>query len=257
MNRFLRFPAALAVILVTILKFSAVSAEEVKLSVGWIDWAPYKVESKGMLTGLDVELINAIFNEAELKPDYVKVPWKRTLLMVKDGSLDVATSALKTKEREVYAHFSDSYRKEEAILYVQSGKGSLWNIKKLEDIRHLEFKLGITRGYSYGDKFDSLMKLPEFRKNIEIVNVEIQNFRKLKTGRIDGLINEIFTTRPILEKYNLLDSIEPYPLTVYSKNVHVMFSKASTNLGIVNRFNRALKKLTENGDLEAIEKRYR
>ncbi|MCP4161995.1 MAG: transporter substrate-binding domain-containing protein [Deltaproteobacteria bacterium] len=61
-----------------------------KYSIGWEPWSPYQYkDSKGKVTGLDIELITAIMNNVKFSVTYKERPWKRLLYEVETGKTDL------------------------------------------------------------------------------------------------------------------------------------------------------------------------
>jgi polar amino acid transport system substrate-binding protein len=84
------------------------------LKCGWYLWDPYqylvvKPEVK-RLTGLDVQLVRAVFARMGYEVTYEEVGWKQHQLDVKNGARDIAAGAFKNPERAEYAYFSMPYR---------------------------------------------------------------------------------------------------------------------------------------------------
>lgn len=87
------------------------------------DWQPYQYRNdKQEVTGLDVELMQAIFENMGYQVALTEIPWKRHLNNVESGRTNLAASASKTPEREQYVYFSDPYRTESVVMYIRVGR---------------------------------------------------------------------------------------------------------------------------------------
>jgi polar amino acid transport system substrate-binding protein len=231
-----------------------VLAEE--LSFGWEDWQPYQYkDSDGQVTGLDIELSQAIFGNFDYQLALQEMPWKRHLNSIEDGSTDIAASASKTPEREEYALFSDPYRTESAVMYIRKADAGIYKFDSLEDIIGSEFKLAVTRGYYYGEEFGELMKNSEFKKNIREVNDNQLAQRQLSLNRVDGFLEDPIAATLELKEEGLLDKVEIL-MPVYSDNIYIMFSKKSVSPDIVKSFNSSLAELRANGVYDQIMNKY-
>ena len=75
--------------------------------IGWEPWEPYQyLDENKQLVGLDIELIQSVANIAGCKTKYIKIAsWKRNLIELAKGNLDLAIAASKTVERQEFAQF--------------------------------------------------------------------------------------------------------------------------------------------------------
>ena len=73
---------------------------------------------------------------------------------------------------------------------------------------------------------------------------------------MNGFIGDIYAGIAMLKKEGVRDRFEIHPVPVSSAKIHVMFSKKSCTQKEVDRFNKALKKLQDNGHLKNIMSKY-
>jgi len=232
-------------------------AEKQLFTIGWEPWKPYQyINANNQLTGLDVELVQAIFKKMNCKLNYKNIFWKSLLSAIRRGKIDLAASASKSSQRKTYAHFSTPYRKEENVIFVLKGRSQKFPLKKLSDIAHFKFLLGITNGYFYCDSLEKLMKQKKFSAYVQSVKKDEMNITKTLKQRIDGFVCDQYAGIAMIKKANALDRFEIHPLKVSSSDIHVMFSKKSCTLSDVKRFNNALKLLQKNNALESIIVKY-
>lgn len=223
------------------------------LVLGWEPWEPYQyVNRRGDLVGLDVEMVTAIIENMGCKLSYKELPWKRHLNLLKKGSIDLASGASKTAEREEFAYFSAPYRVESAALFVKKGKSEAYKLTKLEDISAIGFKLGVTRGYYYGENYEKLSSDEKFTAQLDEVHNDSFNYYKLQKDRIDGFLADVPSAIAGLKSEALLDTVERHPLKIYEDDIYVMFSKQSTSQEMVEAFNKSLQELKENGTYQQI-----
>lgn len=226
------------------------------LSVGWEYWPPYQyVNTERALVGLDIELASAVAEVAQCKIKFYEIPWKRHLLEIEQGRIDVALAASYDEERAEYANFSDPVRNESVSLFILPDNKKYHKNSNLEDLLKNKFKLGVTLGYHYGKAFDALMKNETYVKHIEETHTDQLNFMKLFRGRLDGILAD-----PISVPYQLSLMHEARQLTrafdIYKADVHFMFSKKSVSRDTLDLFNQALKQIKSNGVYDEILGRY-
>ncbi len=231
--------------------------QQVTLNVSWEPWRPFLFKTDDdSLSGLDIEVLEAVAEDGGYKLVYHYIPWKRAVSYIKSGKIDVATSASITVERSQFAWFSDAYRHESAVIFVRKGEADNYPIHSLSDIVELKFNLGATRGFYYGGAFERLMKYPDFKKNIDIVTAESENYKKLLKKRIDGFLADPYSGSEGLRQQRLLYQVEIHPYTVYQDKCHFMFSKKTVPFSLVAKFNKSLQKLKDNGVVENILNNY-
>ncbi|MBF0208594.1 MAG: transporter substrate-binding domain-containing protein [Oligoflexia bacterium] len=165
--------------------------------------------------------------------------------------------ASKTPEREKFAHFSLPYRKEVMNLYVKkSEKYKFLKYKTVSDLlKNYNFKLGVVRGYFYGDEFDGLLKDENVKKRIYVVEADKVNYTKLSHGRIDGFIADKYVTYDELKKTDLLDKIEPF-MKIHDNDVFFIFNKKVIGPDILEKINRGVDKIKQEGMYQKIINKY-
>jgi len=168
----------------------------------------------------------------------------------------MVAGASSTTERKKYSMFSDTYRTETMALNVRKGEAKNYNFKQLKDITGSRFRLGITRGYYYGETFSELTKAPEFKKRLTIVARDSLLYKMLLNNHLDGFIGDTVNVSTSLSKLGLLNSIETHPLPVYSSNIHVMFSKKNVSPEVVRTFNKSLSRIKSTGIYKKILNKY-
>ncbi len=111
-------------LLMTLVAYPAAAQQESKvLRSGWYQWDPYQYEiakdDLKHLTGLDIQLLKAVFGKMGVELQIDPVGWRQHQLDVKEGYRDIAGGAFRSKEREAYAYYSIPYRSEKDMLYVR------------------------------------------------------------------------------------------------------------------------------------------
>lgn len=239
--------------LVFVLPLSAVADS---LSLGWEDWKPYQYQSSdGELTGLDIEMVKAVFDSQGKSLKFLQLPWKRHLDNLESGHIDLAASASKTPEREQFAYFSDPYRTESAALFIRKTDQDKYQFSSLQDIIGTDFSLAVTRGYYYGEEFSQLMENPDFRKQVQEVNDNQLAQRQLVRGRVDGFLEDPIAATVELEEEGVADQVVNI-LDIYSDGIYVMFSKKTKTEADVESFNKGLSEIRRSGVYDEIMAKY-
>lgn len=237
------------------------------LSVGWHDWPPHQALGKrdpatgiNDVTGINIDLVNEAFARAGLEAHYIEMPWKRNLVEIERGNVDVALSAGITPEREKYAYFSKGSLKLEynALFIRKADKEKFANIKALKDIRGTELAVGIAPGTSYSDEFESLIKDPEFAKRLEQASADINNVKKLAARRIDAFLADELVGVSLLNSLGLDDQVEIlfYLYGESDAKSYLMFSQKTVSKAQVAAIDKALESMKQDGTYQKILSKY-
>ena len=258
MRRFRRFAAIVPIALLFCVTTPNTGDAACALRVGWNQYAIYTFEdAQGKATGIDVELVRALAKYIGCTVTFVELPWARVLTEMKDGTLDMTTSASRTPERETFAWYSDPYREAEVAIFVRHGEASAYKLDSLSSISSSDFSLGVVAGYYYGAEFERLMKDPAFAAHVEGATDYPINIRKLLHRRIDGfLVDDIGVMVGEIKNLDLTGRLERYPLRIAAERLHLMFSKKSVDPSIVEAVNESLAKMKADGRLQSIMDRF-
>lgn len=227
------------------------------LTIGWELWYPYQFHNKdSQLVGLDFDVMNAILAEAKLKGEYTELPWLRHLKYIESGEFDVAMGTSYSKERESYAYYSVPYRTETVHLFVRTGRKETIKLDTLSDLIGSPYFIGVEEGYYYGENYKSLIKNPNFAKQIsEVFDIE-QSVQMTLQGSIDGFLADPQTVKSFVDKYRLENVFEQHSLEIYSDNIHIIMSRKSVDKTLFEQVNNALKSLKERGELDKIYQKW-
>jgi len=194
------------------------------------------------------EIVTLVTKKLDWKLEHFECPWKRCLLMMESGELDIMGFLFKTPKREDYLHFIEPpYRSERIVFYFLKGNGA--NVKKYEDLMGLT--IGVFIGGRFFEPFDSDKTLNKF----EVPFYE-QRWKMLKAGRIDTLpANEIVADSNI-EKMGYIGLFEKAPYRVVAGNDYFAISKKSPYAKDRFIFGEVLKQLIDSGKVKEIFKKY-
>ncbi len=210
-------------------------------------------------TGLDVEILKSVMEAAGCQFFFSvsEVPWKRQLIQIKDGELDLVFGVSKNAQREAYGRFTDQYRTRSVGLFVRRGQVKKWqNIATIEDLANTEISIGVVRGYSYGSSIDKILKT--MGQKIYFVGKPKQMRLMLTKRRIDGYLAYLPDETILLNDIDLDHKIRIHPMkTVYSGGIHFLLSKKSTSSVTTEMINNALRSIKSNGQYDKITNKYK
>ncbi len=106
------------------------------------------------VSGIDVEIVQAIAARLNLQIEFVRCPWLRCLDLLKSGEADILSSAYKKPEREEFMRYFDTPFLDQLPIAFYFKKGAGRVVAKYEDLYQLG-TVGILRGASYFERFDN------------------------------------------------------------------------------------------------------
>ncbi|HZH26516.1 MAG TPA: transporter substrate-binding domain-containing protein [Azospirillaceae bacterium] len=227
------------------------------LSVGWFNFPPYSTAEAGAdPTGLDIELARAVADAAGCQLRFQERSWTAILRGVEDGSIDMATSASRTPEREAFAYYASSYRQEQMRLVVRTGDAAKHPLADLGDIVKDSLRIGASKSFYYGERFAELEKDAAFSALVDVANEDAQHLGKLLAGRLFGFLTDPLILPPLLKAKGAEGQVELHPIKVLDHPVHMIFSRKSVKPEILERIETATRELKASGKLDAIVARY-
>ena len=219
---------------------------EEKLTLTYFDFPPYEYQEDKAPHGIFITIVKDIFNKANISLELEFLPFKRGYNMVKKGKIDGIFNFYKVKERLEYFDYSEPIIKNP--LHFFSRKDSAVDFNTLDDLKNL--KIGLLRGYTYGEEFDNSTI---FKK--DITDSHIANFKKLAFGRIDLYPCDKLVGIYLAKKNNLMSELEILPTPLKVMDGYIGFTKGR-HQKIIDTINTIVIKMHQNGDIEKIINNY-
>ncbi|KAF7769710.1 polar amino acid transport system substrate-binding protein [Pseudoalteromonas citrea] len=214
-------------------------------------WPPLTVFDAQGATGLDVEIVQRIFERAKVCYQFVRLPSSaRTFEEMQKGTIDVATMTSYTKSREMFGTFSVSYR-EEKMRLISMKKPT--NIEKLTSILDQDHTIGLSIGSYYGEEIRQLMSDPTFAE--QFIGLASANSRiaLLMKGRVDFIVDDLISAHYYKTKLGHV-SLKVWPYVVHDNPVHLLLSHTAFTHTEISAINLAIKGLQN--DIDAIVMSY-
>jgi len=239
-------------------------SEKKTLLGGWYIWDPYqfnKLTAAGLqLTGMDIELTRKIAEKIGVKVEYEVVSWEQHQQDLREGARDIASGATFTKARSEFVYFSEPYRFEENSLFV------LWDSTKelkfnnigeyLAQIRLQNFRLGVTEGFIYADPRINLFIADEVNKDIVLqYKNNTESLQALIRGEVDGVMADRIAGAATILNKKASSTIKEVALNIKTP-IHLMFSKKTVPVELVDRLNKEIKEFTNSTEYKNIVKTY-
>jgi len=228
-----------------------------QLVMGVEDFPPYFIpQDGGGWKGLEVELTEALFNEADCSVTYVNLPWKRSLHLLEYGGLDALASMSKTLSRAEFIHFIGPMRNETMSLIIRIDNPL--KIKNFNDLKKLSKRIGMVSGEYYGYEFTKKFSTDaSFASKFEAVDFSYSNVEKLKAGRISGYIGDQYFVSYRLQQEGMQNSFKLDDFVINQNVVYLGLSKKSVSAKNLAKLEAAYRRLRSRGALQKILAKYK
>lgn len=222
------------------------SATKTKLIVGAEPtFAPFEFKDTktGQYTGFDLDLMNALCEEAGYEMDFQSIAFQGLIAALQGGQIDAAASAMTiNEERKQAVNFTDPYYKSGLIVAIKADNNE---IKGFEDLKGKKIAVQIgTTGAMQAQKVEGA-KVSQFDTN-DLA------FLELKNGNVDAVINDYPVAAYFIKQGNEDVKMVGEILSAEEYGIAVPKSKPE----VLEKLNTALKTLKENGKYDEIYKKW-
>lgn len=220
---------------------------------------PYSfLNAQQQLVGYRVEFMQQLFARLNCPLEILTdSPWKRSLMLMESGDIDVLMNASKSVDRERYAWFSVPYEDEKVALFVAAQQKDSFRIRQLSDIATQGHSLGIIRGNYYGPQIGALLEQQSFKKHIIEAIDKQQLYQFVLRGRVELYLDYFPNGLLALRDEKLDKQIVRYPLSpVTIGQVHFMLGRQSVSEKFVRALDAELAKMLKDGSIRALQKKY-
>ena len=206
---------------------------------------------KNNFSGINADVIHTIAKEMGLDFQPVGCPWKRCLLYLEEGKIDIAGTVGRTPERERFLHFIEpTYAKApDQVFYLPIN--SKVEIRSFEDLYQFD-SIGIERGARIFPRFDKDAKL----KKDEITDLD-QLLRMLDRGRLDVVAGNEMVMDYIINKTGMNGKFKKASYRFVSNEMeYLAISKKSPHIKRLAEISQVVRKLKESGKIDAYIRHY-
>ena len=236
-------------LLTSLMMINLAHGQDVAVAIG--DYAPY-IDKTQANKGFMSEIVVKAFKKEGVNAVLEFKPWKRIEATEINENQRLSFAWIKTNERSKHWRYSDVIMSTTTVFITAKAKGFKW--RTLADLK--PFKIGVSRGYSYGNEFDAMRG--QFK--IQEAASDEQNIKKLVNGRIDIFPIDPFVGAQIIR--DKLSATESAKLKVVSEpnlgedGMHTVCSKKYALCeGLLKKFNEGLGKMKNDGSLQSIIKK--
>jgi len=205
---------------------------------------PFMSSVEGKAAGLYPALIASALQTAGVSAQMDARPWKRCIADIDAGTVGVG-GIYKNEERLKKYDFSEQIFVEKmAVYYNKTHALDFTGVDKLYGK-----KVGVVRGWSYGDDFDKAVK--DGKITVDEVAADAQNFQKLAAGRVDAVlaIDEAGTAALKGGKFADVEKSTKY---LFENPTFLAFNKGTKQTEALAKFNKAVADMKKSGQLNKI-----
>lgn len=213
-------------------------------------FVPMGFEKKnGQLTGYDIDLAKAVFQEYGIKVSFQTIDWSMNVTELRNGTIDLIWNGYSiTPQRKKKVAFSRPYLRNRQVLVVKknSGSNSFSQMKKYE--------LGMQTGSTAEQWYEGKQKVLRAKKVI-LYDTISNSFLDLNSGRIQGiLLDEVYADYYISHmaksnNYRVIQN-DQVPMDLFA----VGMRKGDKTLR--RKINAGLVRLQKNGKLKQINEKW-
>ncbi len=203
---------------------------------------PYEYKEGEEFKGIDVEIAEAVAKELGLKLEIVDMEFDSIITSVQEGEVDVGIAGMTVNdERLEKVNFSSSYATGVQVVIVKDGS----------DIATLDDLAGKKIGTQLGTTGDIYAKGDYGEENVTSYSKGADAVIALKGGDVDAVIIDNEPAKAFVAENEGLKILETeYAIEDYAIAI------AKDNTELLDAVNAALKKLTEDGTIDAIISKY-
>ncbi|HEY0063759.1 MAG TPA: transporter substrate-binding domain-containing protein [Telluria sp.] len=205
---------------------------------------PAVMMDQGRVTGHAAEKVHEIMRRAGFPYTIALMPWKRAITLAHTQANTCVFMTTRTAERETWFHWIGPISQADWVLYGRADRQ--FNIQSLDDVRGL--RIGAYNGDVRGEF------LREQGLNVEFVQNDDSNPRKLMLNRIDLWVNSTRSSRAVLARVGLTGQV--VPVHTYRQVKLYLACNASIPDADVARMHAALRSMEADGTYKAIEQRF-
>lgn len=205
------------------------------------EFPPYEYKEGDDIVGIDAELAEAIADKLGMKLEIEDMAFDSIISAVQSGKADFGAAGMTvTDERKEQVDFSVSYYTGKQVIIVAKGS----DIKSPDDLE------GKKIGVQLGTTGDIYISSDYGDENTEKFNKGYEAVLSLSQGKIDAVVID---DQPAKEFIKEIDGLEILESEYISEDYAIAFKKGSS---LVEKFNKAIKELKEDGTFDAIVSKY-
>lgn len=223
----------------------------------WNDDPPYSMRlPNGQVSGWSVALTEEILRRMGCRMVLEEMPFARALTELKAGRIDMLDGAFPLPERRAYAHFATPVVRSRNMAFIRAADLPRFSAQNLNELQSGGWTIGAQVGVVYSSAYAALQQNPDFRAKLHLAPRRDSLWRMLVSGRVDVVLADELSAAHELAAVGLQEQIIASPLVITADPAAMAFSKATTDLAFVARYDATLEAMKRDGSYEQIRNRY-
>ena len=212
--------------------------------------APVHYTENGKFIGIATEVVQAIFQEADLRADIRSYPWKRTYQNALQNKDAFVYTINRTPEREDLFQWIGPILPKRTYLYRLKSRGDI-EVAGVEDLK--KYTTAVILGYALTGELED----QGLRANIELIvtrnkKAQMEVFLKGRADLITG--NEYTLARAMQDAGRSMADV--VPVLLMSENGYYLAANRQVSLELVERLRLANVKIQQSGLVQQVIDRY-
>ncbi len=206
------------------------------------EFPPYEYYDNNKIVGIDAEIAQAIADKLGMKLEIVDMQFNSIITSIQTGGVDIGVAGMTiTNDRLESVNFSDSYATGVQVVIVKEGS----TITSVDDLEGK--KIGVqqaTTGDIYASDDYGEENVTKYNKGADAVQALIG-------GDVDAVIIDSEPAKSFVNANTGLKILE----TEYAVEEYAI-AVAKSNTDLLNKINKAIEELTEDGTIDRIIEKY-
>ncbi|MEW6981598.1 substrate-binding periplasmic protein [Colwelliaceae bacterium 6471] len=229
----------LALCLCSFISTAKTCEQTIRVGLGSI-WPPYYYEIDGQPKGIEIEIMELVFKQANFCVQYKKiVTMARNLVELQQGNIDAVFAASFNQEREKYGIYSIPYRTERVRIFWPEPQDNLLNRADLHQLISAGLVGAINVGSYFGPQYDEYLNGKSRNEIVKIPTIS-RKVKMLQHHRVDFILEDEITGLYYLKENNI-EGIVLHPYVVYQNEVAFLFSQKTFSTDQLSIINRAIR----------------
>lgn len=218
------------------------------------EWCPFNCQPDSAQPGVMIEIARTIFAKQRIEVDYKILPWSEAIEAVRAGKYD---GILGTSKSDAPDFVFPKYATAQMYVHFYTLPNNDWRYVNTESLKRI--RLGVVRGYTYGEPLDSYIKdHADDPKRLAVSDADDAlaiNLDLLQQGKIDAIAEDQSVMAYKLATMNLANQLVDVGDLGHTEatNLFIAFSpKGLQSRRYAAMLDEAIGPMRQRGELKAI-----
>lgn len=206
---------------------------------------PFMSALNGKPAGIYPALVQEAFKRMGTEVTIQTMPWTRVIAGIDEGKSGVGGIYQNAERLKKYDYSEKIF---EEVIQVFVAKAKPFAFAGVESLKGKT--VGVIRGWSYGDAFDSAVKSGAIKA--EETESDTLNLKKLALGRIDAVLAVRESGAGAIASETLGDKVAALDPPLSSSPTYLAFAKSAGKTDLLARFNEAIAAMRADGSFDKV-----